>query len=216
MLLVAGIHNTAKLLTRILWKRITRDPEWVAGAARGAFRVRARLLRPGCRDRFPSFARRSSRGEAAPRFDVPGRGGRSGTSRSQDGRSRLGHGSCRPTRCRTSSPSTTESRWSSSRGAGSRASRSSAKCAHRLWRRRAYLHRDEPDANYKADRPAEMLLNYDWRLGYEPSFALTVDPGLGLRESHERVPFFPGKFDPLHGAGRRPWNSRNPKPSTSS
>ena len=34
---------------------------------------------------------------------------------------------------------------------------------------------------------AEILRNYDWKLGYEPSFALTVDPGLGLREAHERI-----------------------------
>jgi len=34
---------------------------------------------------------------------------------------------------------------------------------------------------------AELLRHYDWKLGYEPSFGLKVDPGLGLRELHEPV-----------------------------
>ena len=32
---------------------------------------------------------------------------------------------------------------------------------------------------------AELLLHYDWRLNYVPSFGLAVDPGLGLKEKHE-------------------------------
>jgi hypothetical protein len=34
---------------------------------------------------------------------------------------------------------------------------------------------------------AEILRRYDWTLGYAPSFALTVDPGLGLPERREAL-----------------------------
>jgi len=38
---------------------------------------------------------------------------------------------------------------------------------------------------------AELLRRYDWRLGYEPQFGLKVDPGLGLTERHEPVALTP-------------------------
>jgi cytochrome P450 len=34
---------------------------------------------------------------------------------------------------------------------------------------------------------AAVLRRYDWKLGYAPAFGLTVDPGLGLKERHEPI-----------------------------
>jgi cytochrome P450 len=38
---------------------------------------------------------------------------------------------------------------------------------------------------------AELLARYDWTLGYAPSFPLTVDPGLGIRRRPEPIPLVP-------------------------
>jgi hypothetical protein len=34
---------------------------------------------------------------------------------------------------------------------------------------------------------AELLRNYDWEIGYTPSFHLMVDPGISPKEKHEPV-----------------------------
>jgi cytochrome P450 len=185
MLLVAGIHNTTGLLTRII-ERITRDPEWVA-------ELRAELggYTPQSFGRglaaFPKLKASIFEGE------------------------RLHPGSTflkrRPVRDLQFGGMTIP--------AGSKVMQAHTLPHFLeeyyddplAFRPRRWLGEKPPDRKALADFGggahicigmnltrihvpiilAELLRNYDWEIKYTPSFHLRVDPGLAIREKHEPV-----------------------------
>jgi len=185
MLLVAGIHNTARLLTRIL-ERISQDPPWVE-------ELRAELA-----DSTPdAFSRGMSRFPKLRATILEG-------ERLHPGATFLKR---RPIRDLAFAGHTLE--------AGARVLQAhtlphflSEYYADPLaFRPRRWLEAQPPQRKALADFGggshicigmnltrvqvpivlAEMLRRYDWTLGYAPSFALQVDAGLGIAERHEPI-----------------------------
>jgi cytochrome P450 len=185
MMLVAGIHNTAKLLTRII-ERISQDPSWVEelrtelagytpesfGRGVGQFpKLRATImegerLHPGA-----TFLKRR------PLKDLPfsGKTIPAGTRVLQA--HTLPHFLAeyyadpleyRPRRWLEGGPTTRKALTDF--GGGSHIC-----IGMNLTRVHVPI------------VLAELLRNYDWALGYTPSFRLMVDPGAGLTEKHEPI-----------------------------
>jgi cytochrome P450 len=189
MLLVAGIHNTAKLLTRIL-ERLAQDPAWVeqlrlelAGYAPDSF--------AGGMGRFPKLRATILEGE-----------------RLHPGATFLKR---RPLK---------ELSFAGRRiGAGSRVMQAHT-LPHFLpeyypepmtFKPERWLDISAPPRKALSDFGggshiclgmnltriqvpivlAEILVRYDWRLAYAPSYHLAVDPGLGPKELHEPLVLSP-------------------------
>jgi len=185
MLLVAGIHNTTRLLTRII-ERITKDPEWVA-------ELRAELAgyTPESFGRgmggFPKLKATVFEGERLH----PG----ATFLRRRPVRDLLFAGKTIPAGARVMQAHT---------------------LPHFLpeyyeeplaFRPRRWLGERAPDRKALTDFGggahicvgmnltrihvpiilAELLRNYDWEIGYTPSFHLMVDPGISPKEKHEPV-----------------------------
>jgi cytochrome P450 len=211
MLLVAGIHNTAKLLTRIL-ERISQDPEWMAElrAELAGYEHESFIRGLGS---FPKLRATILEGE-----------------RLHPGATFLKR---RPVRDLSFSGHTI--------GAGAYVMQAHT-LPHFLpeyysvpmgFNPRRWIEGELPQRKALADFGggshicigmnltrvqvpivlAEILRQYDWQLGYTPSFGLTVDLGLGMRESHERIALS-RKNDGIGGSGT-PWKTRNPPPSGS-
>jgi cytochrome P450 len=185
MLLVAGIHNTAKLLTRII-ERISQDPRWI-----GELRTELDGYGPESFSRgmagFPKLRATVLEGE-----------------RLHPGATFLKR---RPLRDLHFAGHTI--------GAGSRVMQAHTLPHFldeyypnpTAFNPRRWIEGDPPQRKALADFGggshicigmnltrihvpvvlAELLRSYEWQLGYAPSFGLTVDPGLGLTERHEPI-----------------------------
>jgi len=185
MLLVAGIHNTAKLLTRII-ERISHDPDWVselraevAGSTAESFtrgvgkypKLRATILEGERLHPGGTFLRRR------PIKDLPFAG--------------LTIPADRPVMQAHTLPHFLPEYYHDPL----------------VFNPRRWLEGEPPQRKALADFGggahiclgmnisriqipiilAELLRSYDWRLDYNPKFWLTVDPGDGLHELHEPI-----------------------------
>jgi cytochrome P450 len=183
MLLVAGIHNTAKLLTRIL-ERISQDPSWVEELRMELADYGPEALSRGM-GRFPKLRATILEGERLhpggtflkrrPVRDLPFAGRTIGAGSRVMQAHTLPHFlseyygdpmEFRPPRWIDGPPPPRKALADFGGGAhiciGMNLTRIHVPIVL-----------------------AEILRRYDWQLRYTPSFGLTVDPGLGLNELHE-------------------------------
>ena len=185
MLLVAGIHNTAKLTTRIL-ERLSRDPEWagelraeLAGYAPDSFsrgmapfpKLRATILEGERLHPGATFLKRR------PIRDLEFAG------RTIPADSRVLQAHTLPHFLPEYYPEPmayNPRRWLEGAPAQRKALTDFGGGSH------ICLGMNVTRIQIPVIL-AELLRHYDWRLGYVPAPGLTVDPGLGLRELHEPI-----------------------------